>query len=131
MKRMVVLATICMTGVAAAGALGASSSLNPGVYSTKITGARVAPLNGSWMLALSGPAYTLARNKATAVAGTATIAGGKITFRDLAGPYRCAVSQASGTYKWTLKGKTLTFKPVSDLCVGRKSVLAHKFTKIT
>ena len=130
MKPMVVLATICVTGVAAAGALGASSSLNPGVYSTKITGSKIAPLNGSWMLALNGPAFTLIRNKVTAVAGASTIVAGKITFRDLAGPYRCTGTQASGTYKWTLKSKTLTFKPVSDSCAGRKSVLAHKFTKI-
>jgi hypothetical protein len=130
MKRMIVVAAVAAAGATATSALAAGQALSPGAFTTRITGAKPATLNGTWTLAVIGPAFNLIRNRATAATGGATISGNRITFRDLAGPYRCLGGRAIGTYTWKLKAKTLTFKPVKDSCAGRKAVLSHAFTRI-
>lgn len=130
MKRMILVAVVAAASATATSALGAAQGLSPGAFTTRIAGAKPAALNGTWILAMTGPAFNLIRNKTTAATGAVTVSGSKITFKDLFGPYRCLGSQATGTYTWKLKGKTLTLKPVKDSCAGRKAVLSHPFTRI-
>jgi hypothetical protein len=120
---------VLVAAVSAASAL-ALGGFSPGVYQTKITGAKPAVLNGTWRLSLNAPGFAITKNLTTAVAGTIAIAGNKITFTDIAGPLRCTGGQVKGTYTWSLKGKALTLKPVSEKCAGRKLVLTHAFTKL-
>jgi hypothetical protein len=129
MKRIVLGVAVLVAAVSTASAFGLGG-LNPGVYQTKIAGAKPAVLNGTWRLSLNKPGFAITKNLATAVAGTVTIVGNKITFTDIAGPLRCTGSQVKGTYTWTLKGTTLALKPVSETCAGRKLVLTHVYTKL-
>ena len=130
MKRIALVFALVAAALTAAAALATARGLTPGVYQTKVAGARVAVLNGTWKVALAGPAFTIYRNNVTAVAGTSTVVGTKVTFHDLAGTFACKGAQAIGTYIATLTGTKLTFKAVSDSCAGRKLVLSYTYTKI-
>jgi hypothetical protein len=75
-------------------------------------------------------AYHASDNGHPIVHGKDTIAGNVITFKDAPGPNACPTT---GKYKFTLKGKTLTFKRIHDStsssCIARATVLKHKLTK--
>ena len=107
----------------------AAGGISPGVYVTKITGATPAALNSTWRLVLKGKRFTITRNGKPAVAGQVVISGSKISFHDLSGRYRCTGAQAIGSYRWYLRGSSLTFRVVRDACSGRKAILTNGFTK--
>jgi len=119
-----VAASIACIAVAAAAA-----ALSPGVYEVRIAGATPAALNGTWRISFAAGQYEITRDGAIAVDGAGSIRGNHVVFRDKFGPFRCLGAQASGTYRWTLSGKKLTFAVVRDPCAGRKTVLTHAFTK--
>ena len=126
MKRIALVAAVLavLAGAASAG----TPNVN-GVYETKISGKSPAILNGTWLLSIAqSRAFAVARNGTTVIGGKVTIAGSRITFHDVAGPMACKSSQATGVYTWTLSGKTLKLKKVSDSCVGRATVLSSTFT---
>jgi hypothetical protein len=117
-------------GLACVLVAGAAAALRPGVYQAMISGARPAALDGSWQLRLERRTFAVLRNGEYAVEGTITIAGDKITFSDLIGPFRCTGSRVRGTYVWTLRGRTLRLRPVQDPCSGRRTVLSRSFRKV-
>jgi hypothetical protein len=129
-KKIAIAAALLAAAVAAAPATSAGPTLSPHIWSTKISGA-AAPLNATWRLAFQSPAYDVTRNRGVVVAGTFRIAGNKVTFHDLAGSFACKGAQVYGTYTWRIQGAKLTFTRVSDACVGRRSVLAHAYTRIS
>jgi hypothetical protein len=121
-------ATTAATFAATAGATG--PALVPHIYQTRITGSPVAPLNATWQLTLLNHSFNLARNRAGAVTGSLVITGHRITFHDVAGQFACRGTQITGVYGWHLTGSQLTFTRYSDRCAGRRTVLAHAFTRI-
>jgi hypothetical protein len=119
-------AMICVGSAAPGG-----EAIYPHLYSTKITGSKNALLNATWLLSLRRTVFGLKRSGGTAVVGSVTFAGNRITFHDLGGPISCRGAQVKGVYRWKLTGAKLAFTRLSDACVGRRSVLAHPFTSIS
>ncbi len=109
----------------------AASSLS-GKWTTTITGTTQfgGALNGTWVIKFTPGAYHVSDNGHPVVHGTDTVAGNVITFKDAPGANACPTT---GKYKFTLNGKTLTFKRIHDStsanCIGRGTVLKHKLTK--
>jgi hypothetical protein len=77
-------------------------------------------------MTFSGSKYTITYNGSTAVNGTFSLSGKKVTFNDKSGKYACHVT---GVYNYSLAVRSLTFKRVSDSCTGRRAILAATFTK--
>jgi hypothetical protein len=125
------LTTLALAAVAATPAAGSrAASIGPHVYSTRITGAKPAVLNGTWRLTVNRKSFSVARGTMLAVSGTARIVGNRITFHDLAGPFSCRGVQATGVYSWRLSGNHLTLTAVREPCTGRKTILTKSFTQI-
>jgi hypothetical protein len=118
----VVLAFGLLTGVATA-----SSSSLQGTYRTTITG-KPAPLDGKWQLKfLSGSTLRMVRNgKLVIVANAIHIGNHRLRLSDLSGSYACSKAEGNGVYTYRLAGGRLTFRVVSDKCIGRKLVLTTK-----
>jgi hypothetical protein len=96
-----------------------------GTYNATIT--KAGALNGSWSVTFSGTSYTIGFKGATAVKGVVAQSGNRLTFADRSGKYAWP---AKGVYTYSLNGRTLTFKAVSDSkCAGRRVVLAARYTK--
>jgi hypothetical protein len=100
-----------------------------------VSGKTPANLNGDWAIVIkASDAYQIAKRVGSSgqllVTGHAKIAGDKITFQKETGPAACKGSQAVGRYAWKLKGKTLTFLRLADKCIGRRTILGGKFTKV-
>lgn len=130
-KRLVASLSLCCACVFVAGA---AAALEPGVYRARISGASPAVLNGTWRITLGAPTtgyFRITRNNSIAVEGTIKIRGNRITFSDFFGPFRCKGTQYRGTYRWTLNGKALTLRVVSDACTGRRAVLSRPFRKLS
>jgi hypothetical protein len=128
MKRLTATIT-ALSALALCTAALAGSPLS-GTFNTTIgkgpLGGKVA---GAWSLAFSSPNYTVSYKGSKAVVGTYTTSGGKVTFTDKSGKLACP---GKGVYSYTLSGRTLKFKVVSDknaACAGRRAVLAGTFTK--
>src|ERR1700730_10574399 len=110
MKRIAAAAVLAVALVWCTTAL-AVAALS-GTYSASIGRAPLGgALNGTWSLTFSGSKYTITFNNALAVHGTLTQKGNKLTFADKGGKYACS---GQGVYGYTLIGRTLTFKRVSD-----------------
>ena len=125
MKRFRLAAALAVGLTVTAGAL-ALGGLS-GSYTTKITGAPSAQLNGTWTLKFaSGGGYSIVQNGHIVVKGVASYEQGAIVFTDKSGPAAC---QAKGSYRYIVGGKSLRFIAYTDTCAGRKFVLTHKFTK--
>ncbi|HZO62152.1 MAG TPA: hypothetical protein VFB35_04160 [Gaiellaceae bacterium] len=117
--------------LAAGGALAArSASIAPHVYSTKIARATPAVLNGTWRLTVKQTTFTVAKGAALAVTGSVTIAGTRITFHDVAGPFSCRGAQATGVYSWRIAGTKLALTAVREPCGGRRTILTKPFTRV-
>jgi hypothetical protein len=118
----VVLAFGLLTGVATA-----SSSSLQGTYRTTITG-KPAPLDGRWQLKfLAGSTVRIVRNgKLVIVANAIRVGIRRLRLSDLSGPYACSKAEGNGVYTYRLAGGRLTFRVVSDKCIGRKLVLTTK-----
>jgi hypothetical protein len=131
MKRILTVATPVVAAVAAASALGAGAAgIAPHVYSTKITGATPAVLNGTWRLSVNRTSFAVTKGRAPAISGSVRIAGNRITFHDLAGPFACRGAQATAVYGWRVAGARLTLTAAREPCAGRKSVLTRPFTRV-
>jgi hypothetical protein len=126
--------------LAAAAALAGSSvalaAASPtGIFTTSVKGKKPANLNGDWAIQIkqSGD-YQIAKRVGNIgqvlVVGHAKIAGDKITFQEETGQAACKGKEAVGRYAWTLEGKTLTFQRLADKCIGRRTILGGKFTKV-
>ena len=128
------LAALTLGAAAAAAApravAGRAASIGPHVYSTRLAGATPAVLNGTWRLTINRRSFSVARGAALAVSGTARIAGNRITFHDLAGPFSCRGAQATAVYAWRVGGNRLTLIPVREPCAGRRTILTRPFTRI-
>ena len=127
MKR--IAATIALVSALALCAAAFAGSPLSGTYNTTIgkgpLGGKVA---GAWSLAFSSPNYTITYKGAKVAVGTYTTSGGKVTFTDKSGKLACPGTK--GVYSYTLSGRSLKFKAVSDSsCAGRRAVLAGSFTK--
>jgi hypothetical protein len=123
---VVLAAALAGTSTAASSATG----LWPHVYSATITGAPAAPLNATWRISILRTSFATTRNGAAAAAGSVQILGNRITFRDVGGPLACRGAQAVGAYTWRVSGSNLSFARVKDTCVGRRTILAHVFTRV-
>ncbi len=113
----------------------AASGSIAGIYTTTLKGKSPSNLNGDWAIRfMKSREYAIQKRVGNAgqllVTGHAKIEGSKITFQKETGPAACKGSQAVGRYGWSLKGKTLTFTRYADKCVGRRTVLGGKFTKV-
>jgi len=65
------------------------------------------------------------------VEGDYTVKGNRILFTDRSGSWACPAAQI-GTYRMQAKGKTVTFKKISDSCEGRiGSLTPQPWTKQT
>jgi hypothetical protein len=111
-------------------AVSAAPRLYPHVYNARITGSKVPVANATWLLALQRTVFGLKRNGGTAVVGSLTVAGNRVTFHDLGGPLACHGAQVNGTYTWKVTGTKLVFTRVKDTCVGRRTVLSYPFKKV-
>ena len=101
------------------------SSLS-GTYRVTITG-KPAPLNGRWQLKfLSRNEVRVIRNEKLVVVGTALVSDSRVKFTDRTGSYACSTAEGVGVYTYSLDGQRLTFKAVTDRCVGRKLLLTTK-----
>jgi len=128
MKRLA--ATIGLVSALALCSAALAGSPLSGTYDTTIgkgpLGGKVA---GAWNVAFSSPNYTISYQGAKVAIGTYTTGGGKVTFSDKSGKAACP---GKGVYSYTLSGRSLKFKLVSDkntACAGRRAVLAGTFTK--
>ncbi|HLW94792.1 MAG TPA: hypothetical protein VKS25_05390 [Solirubrobacteraceae bacterium] len=124
MKRLV--ATITALGALALCAAALAGSPLSGTFNTTIASGKVA---GAWSLTFSSPSYTVTYKGSKVAVGAYTTSGGKVTFTDKSGKLACP---GKGVYSYTLSGRTLKFKLVSDksaACAGRRAVLAGTFTK--
>ena len=127
MKR--IAATIAVASAAAFCSAAIAGSALSGTYNTTIgskpLGGKVA---GAWSLSFNSPNYTVSYKGAKVAVGTFSISGNKVTFTDKSGKAACP---GKGVYSFTLSGRTLKFKIVSDKnarCAGRRAVLAGTFT---
>jgi len=132
MKRTtLVLAGLAVAAVTAEPVLGSpASAIAPHAYVARITGAKPAVLNGTWRLTLTTYTFTVNKGAAAAVSGRVRIAGTRITFHDLGGPFACRGAQATGVYSWRVVGKRLTLTAVSEPCAGRRTILTSPFTQV-
>jgi hypothetical protein len=119
------IAALVMASVALAATL-------RGTYKTTITStAAGGQLKGVWTIKFAKPSYTVSDNGTVVLRGKYSIKGHAITFRDKSGPAACP---GAGKYKFKKTGTTLTFTVVSDpkaACLGRRTVLAGTFTKVS
>jgi hypothetical protein len=129
-KKIAFAAASLAVMIGAASASPAGSTLYAHTYSVKIAGSKIGLLNATWLLALQRTVFGLKRNGGTAVVGTVKIAGNRITFHDLGGPFACRGAQINGRYTWRIVGAKLTLTRVADACVGRRGVLAHALTRV-
>jgi hypothetical protein len=120
------LSVVLTIGLLAGVATASSSSLQ-GTYRTTITG-KPAPLNGKWELKfLSGSTVRIIRNGKLVIVGKAIRIGvRRLQFSDRSGSYACSRAEGSGIYTYRLAAEHLTFRLVSDKCVGRKLVLTTR-----
>jgi hypothetical protein len=124
---LLVLAAVLVP--AAAGASFAAAGFS-GTFATRISGSPMPRFDGVWTMKLAPSGnYTIALGSQTLIRGSATVSGSKITFGRESGPAACTGAAATGVYSWHLSGKTLRFTRVADICLGRRVVLAHQFTK--
>jgi hypothetical protein len=88
-------------------------------------------LNGTWALLINERGdYAIQKGGLGTVAfGHAKVVGNRITFQKEIGSKACKGKQASGRYTWALKGSTLKFKRLYDLCIGRRTVLGVPMKK--
>jgi hypothetical protein len=140
--RFALLLVVAGAVVAAAGAE-TKPSLE-GVYTTKLAGTPVAPLNATWRVQITPDhRYVIFRNGARVVSGSWVkiihfgyyIGPPTVGFRDRSGPAACPGKTARATYTWRPKsaaGRTyLVFKSVGDSCAGRRAILTtHPLLKI-
>jgi hypothetical protein len=120
-KKIAFVATIA--ALLATPAQAAAPTLYPHIYSTKVTGARPAALNGTWNLSIQRTVFLVNKGSAPAVAGRLQIVGNRIAFHDTGGSFACKGAQAVGTYTWRLRGTKLTLTRVHDTCAGRPLIL--------
>jgi hypothetical protein len=107
-----------------------AAAIAPHVYSTRITGATPAVLNGTWRLTVKRTTFAVTKGGAVAVSGTVRIVGSRITFHDRGGPFACPGAQATGVYSWRVIGKRLRLAAAREPCAGRKIILTKPFTRI-
>jgi|SRR5664279_1332016 len=120
MKRLTVLLAIAAALALPAAAL--AGSLPLGKYSATVKAP--AALKGTWVLTFGKAGkYTIAENGAVVVRGHFTSTT-RVYLSGETGPRACP---QFGVYAWKRKGKTLTFKKVSDPCAGRAIVLGYAF----
>jgi hypothetical protein len=133
MRRITLAAAsaVAFAAVLAAAALGApSAAIAPHAYVARISGAKPAVLNGTWRLTLTTSTFAVNKGATPAVSGRVRIAGSRITFHDLGGPFACRGAQATGVYSWRVTGKRLTLTAVREPCAGRKTILTRPFTRV-
>ncbi|MBV9192834.1 MAG: hypothetical protein JO168_01735 [Solirubrobacterales bacterium] len=125
----IVFAAVVALGIAPVALAAGSLS---GRWTTTIKGSKLfgGALNGKWVINFTPGAYHVTNNGRAIVHGKSAIAGNVITLKDASGSNACSTK---GTYRFALRGTTLTFKRIHDSrssnCIGRVLVLAHKFTK--
>jgi hypothetical protein len=133
MKRALVALSAAAALAGSSVALAAGSLT--GIFTTSVKGKTPAKLNGDWAIQIkkSGD-YQIAKRVGTSgqllVTGRAKVARDRITFQKETGPAACKGNEAVGRYAWTLKGKSLTFQRLADKCIGRRTILGGKFTKV-
>jgi hypothetical protein len=130
-RTTLVVTALALAAATAAPAIGSPvSSIAPHAYVTRIAGATPTVLNGTWRLSLTTATFAVDRGTTAAVSGRVRIAGNRITFHDLGGPFSCRGAQATGVYSWRVAGKRLTLTPVREPCAGRRTILTKPFTRI-
>jgi hypothetical protein len=132
--RQALLALAATAALVSASVALAAGSLT-GIFTTSVKGKTPANLNGDWAIQImkSGE-YEIQKRVGNGgqllVTGHAKIAGTQITFQKETGPAACKGSESTGRYGWSLKGKTLTFTRYADKCIGRRTILGGKFTRV-
>ena len=125
MTRLAVLALMLAVAAAAASSAFAKTTPFGHTYQTTVKG-QAAPLDGVWLIAFTPRgAYTVTRKPSSAalIGGSATLSGKTLTLHDAGGPLACKGSAKTGSYAWTLAGKTLTLKILKDPCGGRPLIM--------
>jgi serine/threonine-protein kinase len=113
-------------GVSKPGAGVSSAAPLTGTYETRISGktAEDAGLIGTWRVQfLPGGAVWAMWNGVTVVRGRVSVTPTQITFTDEAGSEACRGSEATGVYRWALRGGRLTFTALRDRCRPRRIVV--------
>lgn len=132
-RKSIAFATAAVAAAAALAApvqAGTTAAIAPHAYSTKISGAVPAALNGTWRLTVRPTTFAVAKGSTLAVSGSVRIAGNRITFHDLGGPFSCRGAQATGVYAWKVAGTRLALTAVREPCAGRKTILTKPFTRV-
>lgn len=132
MPTVVALAAIAAGLAASAAAPVVGLDRLTGTYAARITGQEPVKLNGSWRIQFlaNGTTRTL-RNGVTVVRGKASGTASRFTITDISGSYACSVSGPTGVYRWLLQGRRLTFTPLQDPCVHRRTALTvGRWTKV-
>lgn len=125
------LLAVLALAIPSAALAGPRATILTGTFQKKIS-RKAAPLNGTWKLQLKQDGtFQMSRNGVVVVRGVAAALSGRLALADRSGPYRCRGRQYAATYTYTLRGKTLTLKPVLEPCVGRRSLLTTgSFTRL-
>lgn len=101
----------------------AAPTILTGTFQKRIS-KKAPPLNGAWKLKLKQDGtFELSRNGVVVVRGVAAGVSGRLAIGDRSGPFKCTGAQRAAVYMYTLRGQTLTLKPVIEPCAGRRSVL--------
>ena len=120
LRLLLVVACLALPGAALAAP---TATILTGTFQKRIS-KKAPPLNGAWKLKLKQDGtFELSRNGVIVVRGVAAGVSGRLAIGDRTGPYRCTGAQRAAVYTYTLRGQTLTLRPVIEPCAGRRSVL--------
>ncbi len=125
MKKIAIAAAVAAVTLLASSSALASTPLN-GTFVGAVKGQKPASLNGTWALLINPRGdYAIQKDGIGVISfGHAKVSGQTIIFQKEIGSRACKGKQAKGRYIWSVKGSTLTFRKLSDLCVIRRSVLS-------
>jgi hypothetical protein len=121
MKRVAIVFAV-VAGLSLCSVAFAAGALS-GTYKTRVGGS-------TWTIAFKNGGYTVYQGGRAFIFGKDTIRGTKISFTDVSGAGKCS---GTGTYRFTVSGRKLTFDKISDThdCVGREAVLSGRFAKVS
>jgi hypothetical protein len=127
------LVLLCALSIVGVGSAAKATPLK-GIYGTQIKSSN-AGLSGTWLINfVADGTYVVVKEpkaKVLLIGGSSTVSGHRVTLVDKVGPLRCTGKSATGTYSWTITGKSLKFTRVKDTCDGRPLVFASStWTKI-
>ena len=120
------VAVSCTAVALVAAATAVAASPPSGSYTTTVSGAKNAQLDGRWTVTFSPGHYVVSAAGRQLVTGTDSVSDGVLTVRDTGGPAppRCTAPNQVGTYAYRSSGSSLTLTVKHDRCSDRATILA-------